>query len=116
MRLQVDAGAANLSTAGGALHVGEDGRLAGSVPLHVALPSSLAVLPMIFGGHVSLPVRIVAVAAALVRGAGGALNAPLKFQDGRAELAGLTIGPAPRVYRPPAPADQTPPRMQPARP
>jgi len=116
VRLQVDAGAANLSTAGGALHVGEDGRLAGSLPLHVALPSSLAVLPMIFGGHVSLPVRIVAVAAALVRGAGGALNAPLKFQDGRAELEGLTIGPAPRVYRPPAPADQTPPRMQPARP
>jgi len=57
---------------------------------------------MVFGGHVSLPIRIVAIAAALVRGAGGALNAPLKFQDGRAELEGFAIGPAPRVYRPAA--------------
>jgi len=109
VRLQADAGAAHLSVAGGAVHVGEDGRLAGSVPLHVALPSGLAVLPMIFGGHVSLPVRIVAIAAALVRGAGGALNAPLKFQDGRAELEGLAIGPAPRVYRPTAAADKAKP-------
>jgi hypothetical protein len=104
VRFTVDAGAANLSVAGGALHVGEDGRLAGSVPLHLALPSSLAVLPMVFGGHVSLPVRIVAVAAALVRGAGGALNAPLTFQNGRAVLEGFAIGPAPRVYRPSAAA------------
>jgi len=100
VRLQANAGAASLSVAGGAVRVGDDGRLAGAAPLHVALPSGLAVLPMIFGGHVSLPVRIVAIAAALVRGAGGALNAPLTFKDGRAELEGLAIGPAPRVYRP----------------
>jgi len=106
VRLRVDAGAANLSVAGGAIHVGEDGRLAGSVPVHVALPSGLAVLPMVFGGHVSLPIRIVAIAAALVRGAGGALNAPIKFQDGRAALEGFPIGPAPRVYRPAVAADE----------
>lgn len=105
VRLQADAGAAHLSVAGGALHVGEDGRLAGVAPVHLALPSGLAMLPMIFGGHVSLPVRIVAFAAALVRGAGGALNAPLKFQNGRAELEGLPIGPSPRVYRPAAAAN-----------
>jgi hypothetical protein len=107
VRLRVDAGASTLSVGGGALRVGADGRLAGSAPLHVALPSGLAVLPMIFGGRVSLPVRIVAIAAALVRGAGGALDAPLSFQDGRAVLDGVAIGPAPRVYRPavaPAPA------------
>jgi hypothetical protein len=98
VRLRVDVGAANLSVAGGALHVGADGRLAGSAPVHVALPSSLAGLPMIFGGHVSLPVRIVAVAAALARGAGGALDAPIAFQNGRAVLDGIAIGPAPRVY------------------
>jgi hypothetical protein len=109
VRLQAAAGAANLSVVGGALHVGEDGRLAGSVPLHVALPSGLAVLPMIFGGHVSLPVRIVAVTAALVRGAGGALNAPLTFQNGRAELDGLAIGPAPSVYRPTVAGDEATP-------
>jgi len=106
VRLQADVGAASLSVAGGALHAGEDGRLAGSAPLHVALPSGLAVLPMVFGGHVSLPIRIVAIAAALVRGAGGALNAPLQFQDGRAVLEGFPIGPAPRVYRPPVAADE----------
>ncbi len=74
--------------------------------MHVALPSGLAVLPMVFGGHVSLPIRIVAIAAALVRGAGGALNAPLTFQDGRAELEGLPVGPAPKVYRPAVAADE----------
>jgi hypothetical protein len=68
---------------------------------------------MIFGGHVSLPVRIVAVAAAMVRGAGGALNASLTFQDGRAELEGLTIGPAPRVYRPAVATDEAKPKLQP---
>jgi hypothetical protein len=106
VRLQVDGGAAKLSIAGGALHVGEDGRLAGSVPLHLALPSSVAILPMVFGGHVSLSVRIVAIAAALVRGAGGALNAPLTFQDGRAELEGFPMGRAPQIYRPAVAADQ----------
>jgi hypothetical protein len=104
VRLQVDAGAASLSVKGGAFHVGEDGRLAGSAPLHVALPSSLAVLPMIFGGHVSLPVRIVALAAALVRTAGGALDAPLTFEGGHAALRGFPLGRAPEVYRPTAAA------------
>jgi hypothetical protein len=84
--------------------VGEDGRVSGIVPLHLALPSSLTVLPIVIGGHVSLPVRIVAVAAALVRGAGGALDTPLKFQHGRTVLEGFAIGPAPRVYRPNAAA------------
>jgi len=104
VRLQVDAGAASLSVKGGAFRVGEDGRLAGSAPLHVALPSSLAVLPMIFGGHVSLPVRIVALAAALVRTAGGALDAPLTFEGGHAALKGFPLGRAPEVYRPTAAA------------
>jgi hypothetical protein len=100
VRLRVDAGAANLTAdPGGAFRVGDDGRLVGAARLHVALPSSLAVLPMVFGGHVSLPVRIVAVAAALVRGAGGALDAPLTFQDGRTALDGLAIGRAPQLYR-----------------
>jgi hypothetical protein len=108
VRLRVDAGPANLSIAGGALRVGDDGRLAGSVPLHLALPSSVAVLPMIFGGHVSLPVRIVAIAAALARGAGGALNAPLTFDGGRVQLEGLPIGPSPRVYRPAVAAAEPP--------
>jgi hypothetical protein len=89
------------------LHVGEDGRLAGGVRLHVALPSSLAALPMVFGGHVSLPVRIVAVAAALVRSAGGALDAPLGFQDGRTVLDGVAIGRSPEIYRPSAAAGPT---------
>jgi hypothetical protein len=100
VRLRADAGAASLSVVGGAVHVDEDGRLAGVARLHLALPTGLAALPMIFGGHVSLPVRIVAIAAALVRGAGGALDAPLAFEHGRAELEGLPLGPAPRVYRP----------------
>jgi hypothetical protein len=116
VRLRVDAGAATLSVVGGALHVGEDGRLAGAAPLHLALPSSLASLPMIFGGHVSLPVRIVAVAAALVRGAGGALNAPLTFEGGHVALEGLAIGPAPRVYRPAPAVDPAGPQTRPARP
>jgi hypothetical protein len=106
VRLRADAGAASLSVASGALHVGEDGRLAGVAPLHVELPSSLAVLPMIFGGHVSLPVRIVAIAAALVRSAGGALDTPLTFQDGRMVLKGFSIGRAPEIYRPAVVADQ----------
>jgi len=110
VRFQAGAGAANLSVVGGgAFHVDKDGRLAGVAPLHVALPSGLAVLPMIFGGHVNLPERIVAVTVALVRGAGGALDAPLKFQDGRAELEGLAIGPSPRIYLPTVAADQATP-------
>jgi hypothetical protein len=116
VRLRVDVGAANLSVAGGALHVGADGRLAGSAPVHVALPSSLAGLPMIFGGHVSLPVRIVAVAAALARGAGGALDAPIAFQNGRAVLDGIAIGPAPRVYDPAAAAADARPQIPAPRP
>jgi hypothetical protein len=100
VRLQADAGAAALSVSGGAFHVDKDGRLAGAAPLHIVLPSGLAVLHMIFGGHVSLPERIVSITAALVRGAGGALNAKLQFQDGRAEIEGLPIGPAPRVFIP----------------
>jgi hypothetical protein len=61
---------------------------------------------MIFGGHVNIPERIIAVAAALVRGAGGALDTQLKFQDGRATLEGLAIGPAPSVYLPVVAADE----------
>jgi len=107
VRFQASAGAANLSVNGGAFHVDKDGRLAGVAPLHVALPSGLAVLPMIFGGPVNLlPQRIVAVTVALVRGAGGALDAPLKFQDGRAELEGIAVGPSPRIYLPAVAADQ----------
>jgi hypothetical protein len=113
VRLEANAGAATLSVFGGALHVGEDGRLAGVTPLHVALPPGLAVLPMVFGGHVSLPIRIVAIAAALVRGAGGALNAPVTFKDGHVELEGFAIGPAPRVYRPATAADQIRPQRRP---
>ncbi len=100
VRLRVDAGPANLSADTGAVHVGEDGRLAGAVRLHVGLPSGLAVLPMVFGGHVSLPMRIVAVTVALVRGAGGQLDAPLTFQEGRTMLDGFAIGRAPEIYRP----------------
>jgi hypothetical protein len=108
VRFRADSGAAALSADSGAVHVGEDGRLAGAVRLHVALPSSLAALPMVFGGRVSLPVRIVAVAAALVRGAGGALDAPLTFEHGRTVLDGVAIGRSPEVYRPANAAAPTP--------
>ncbi len=100
VRLRAEAGAASLSADAGAVTADDQGRWSGALPLRLSLPLTTALLPMRISGPAEFTVRLVAVAAALARGAGGRLPLTLTFSGGRIGLNGLPIGAAPRLYTP----------------
>ncbi len=85
-RLEAKAGPTIVSSSGGELHAGDDGRLVGAVPLSVRQNAGRAPAP---------PGALSAVVIDRAAQAGSRLD--LVFADGKARLGPFKLGPSPRV-------------------